>query len=145
MRLTWKDAITTVVMAAVVALYVAYTQGSDLLLASSVRWTTVSILVLGMVGGCAFGAADQLYGASRSTFTRAYTVVTTVLGVTALTAAVVGLIAASEVALTVLFAATATLWLLATVRHMLPVTARPSEPRTIIDHEVIDPEKPVRR
>ncbi|MEV6156603.1 hypothetical protein AB0L53_40285 [Nonomuraea sp. NPDC052129] len=51
MRLTWKDALATVVAAANVAIYVAFTQGADVPVIDGVRGAAGAILLLGMVGG----------------------------------------------------------------------------------------------
>ncbi len=56
MRLTWKDAVTTVFMGVIVAVYAAFLNGTSLWLISSARGTTAAVLVLGIVGGCALGA-----------------------------------------------------------------------------------------
>jgi hypothetical protein len=134
MRLTWKDGVTTAVMALVLAVYLLYTSGADVVFVSSVRGASVAILLLGAIG-CGYGAADQLYKASDAATTRAYTVVASAFGATALVAGLIALIFGSEVALTVLFAATAALWLIATMRHLIsagkapPVTGDVTEPR----------------
>jgi hypothetical protein len=124
MRLTWKDVVTTVCAAAIVAVYAAYLQGTEVAFISGVRWVAGTVLVLGMVGGCGLSAAD-VYEQPRSTVRRAYLVVATSLGVTALVAGVIALITASGTALAVLVAATVALWLIATVRHAWPRATRP--------------------
>ncbi|GAA3167169.1 MULTISPECIES: hypothetical protein [Nonomuraea] len=53
MRLTWKDALTTVVAGVNVAIYVAATQGADLPVVGDVRGAAGAIVLLGLVGGCA--------------------------------------------------------------------------------------------
>jgi hypothetical protein len=53
MRLTWKDAVSTVFMAAVVVIYVAFLNSTTAWLISSARGTAAAVLVLGFVGGCA--------------------------------------------------------------------------------------------
>jgi hypothetical protein len=136
MSLTWKDAVSTVFMAAVVVIYVAFLNSTTVWLISSARGTAAAVLVLGFVGGCAMSAsADQ----GRGTGARAYTGVTSVVGITALVAGVVALITASTVALAVLVAATLTLWLAATVRHAITPAAVAGGGLDM--HEVIHPEK----
>src|SRR5688572_27371922 len=117
MRLTWKDGVATAIMALVLAVYLLYTSGADVVFVSSVRGATVAILLLGAIG-CGYGAADQLYKAAKSNATRVFTVVASTLGATALVTGFIALVFASAIALTVLFAATAGLWLLATARHI---------------------------
>jgi hypothetical protein len=136
MRLTWKDAVSTVFMAAIVVIYVAFLNSSTAWLISSARGTAAAVLVLGLVGGCAMSAAVD---PERGTGGRAYTGVTSVLGITALMAGVVALITASTVALAVLVAATLALWLAATVRHAITPAAVAGGGRDT--REVIHPEK----
>lgn len=128
MRLTWKDGVATVFMAAVVAVYVAFLQGADVVMIDSVRGTTSAILVLGMVGGCAMSRGD-LYVGPKTTLKGFFIAVASVLGVTALAAAAIALIADSAVALATFFAATVALWLVATVRHAFTTVDEPARPR----------------
>jgi len=136
MRLTWKDAVSTVFMAAIVVIYVAFLNSTTAWLISSARGTAAAVLVLGIVGGCGMSAAAEQYQDKRA---RAYTGVASVLGITALVAGVIALITASTVALAILVAATLALWLVATVRHALTPRTPPGADRDT--HEVIHPEK----
>jgi len=136
MRLTWKDAVSTVFMAAIVIIYVAFLNSTTAWLISSARGTAAAVLVLGFVGGCAMSAAAEQYQDTRA---RAYTSFASVLGVIALVAGVVALITASTVALAILVVATLALWLAATARHALASPAVPGGGRDT--HEVIHPEK----
>jgi hypothetical protein len=117
MGLTGKDAVTTVFMGVIVAMYVAYLQGADLPLIASARGTTAAVLILGMVGGCALSSAVEVYAAERSRQLRIFGAVASTFGVVALVAALIGLITGSEVALAVLVCATLTLWFISTGRH----------------------------
>ena len=135
MRLTWKDAVSTVFMAAIVVIYVAFLNSTTAWLISSARGTAAAVLVLGMVGGCAMSAAGQYQG----TQAWAYTSFASVLGAIALVAGVIALITASTAALAVLVVATLALWLAATVRHAFTPAAGPGGGRDT--HEVIHPEK----
>ncbi|QYC41834.1 hypothetical protein Nocox_21140 [Nonomuraea coxensis DSM 45129] len=121
MRLTWKDALATVAAGVNVAVYVAFTQGADLPIVDSVRGTTGTILLLGVVGGCMLGAAPE-------TFQRGglYRGVAGTLGVVALLSGVIALITAGEFALAVLFYTTIALWLMATVRHAFTPARTPA-------------------
>ena len=141
MRLTWKDAVATLFMAAIVAVYAAFLNGTSLWLISSARGTTAAVLVLGMVGGCSLSAASMREG-DRSRSARVYRVIANTLGAIAGIAAVVGLITASTFALAVLVTATVALWLVATVRHAFTGPAEPVRGRDT--HEVIHPEKTAR-
>ena len=136
MRLTWKDAVSTVFMAAIVVIYVAFLNSTTAWLISSARGTAGAVLVLGMVGGCGMSAAAGQY---QDKGARAYTSVASVLGATALVAGVIALITASTVALAILVVITLALWLVATVRHALTPRAVPRRDRDT--HEVIHLEK----
>lgn len=142
MRLTWKDAVTTLFMAAIVAGYVAFLNGTSLWLISSARGTTAAVLVLGFVGGCALSTAGDLYTGTQSRSSRAFMAVATTLGVVALITAVVGLLTGSTFALAVLVTATIALWLTATIRHAFTAPREPVDLRDV--HEVIHPEKAAR-
>lgn len=136
MRLTWKDAVSTVFMAAIAVIYVAFLNSTTAWLISSARGTAAAVLVLGIVGGCGMGAAAELYQDRRA---RTYTSFANALGAIALVAGVIALITASTVALAILVVATLVLWLAATVRHAFTPSAVPSGGRDT--HEVILPEK----
>lgn len=138
MRLTWKDAVATLFMAAIVAGYVAFLNGTSLWLISSARGSTGAVLVLGIVGGCALSSAGDLYTGAQSWSTRAFAAIATMAGIVALIAAVAGLITGSTFALAVLVTATIALWLISTMRHALTVPTEPAHGRD--GHEVIHPE-----
>ena len=139
MGLTWKDAVATVFVSAIVAVYAAFLGGTSAWLISSARGTTTAVLVLGFVGGCVLGGHADAYQGAKSRSARIYTAIAAMLGLVALTAAIVGLITGGTVALAVLVAATIALWFIATVRHGFTVPAGPVRGRDV--HEVIHPEK----
>src|ERR1019366_4031226 len=131
MRLTWKDAVTTAFMAAVVAVYAAFLNGTSLWLISSARGATCAVLVLGIVGGCALGAAAELYSGAQSQPQGPFIVLATMAGIVALVAAVAGLITGSTVALAILVAATLALWLMATMRPAFGFRGAPAGGRDV--------------
>jgi len=135
MRLTGKDAVSTVSMAAIVVIYIAFLNSTTAWLISSARGTAAAVLILGGVGGCVMSAAGGQYQGPRA---RAYMSLAGVLGGIALVSGVIALITASTVALAILVAATLTLWLVATVRHALTPAPVPGGSRDT--HEVIHPE-----
>ena len=135
MRLTWKDAVSTVSMAAIVVIYVAFLNSTTAWLISSARGTAVAVLILGGVGGCVMSAAG---GQEQGPRARAYLSFAGVLGGIALVGGVIALITASTVALAILVVATLTLWLVATVRHAFTPAPVPGGGRDT--HEVIHPE-----
>jgi hypothetical protein len=134
MRLTWKDWVATLFMAGIVGVYAAFLNGTSAWLISTARGTTTAVLVLGFVGGCALGGLAEAYTGARSRPALAFTAIATILGLTALTAAVVGLLTGGAVALAVLVAATLALWLVATIRHAFTAPAEPTHERE--PHEV---------
>ncbi len=142
MRLTWKDAVTTLFIGGIVAVYLAFLNGTSLWLISSARGTTAAVLVLGFVGGCALSTAGDAYTGATSRSARAYAAVASTLGAVALIAAIVGLITAGTVALAILVTATVALWLVATVRHAFTAPRGPARGRDT--HVVIHPEKTAR-
>ena len=143
MGLTWKDGVSTLFMGAIALIYLAFLDGTDLLLISSARGTTAAVLILGMVGGCMLSGAGDLYQGQQSQTVRAWRVIAAVWGAVALAAAVAGLASGSTVALGVLVAATGALWLAATLRHAL--TPPPATARSRDTHEVIHQDRAARR
>src|SRR5690349_13276544 len=105
MRLTWKDAAATAVTAAAVALYVAFLAGADLPLVSGPRALGAAVLGLGMVG-CTLGGAGS--DANRAS---GWSKLAAALGIVALAAALIVIVAGSHAALAVLVASTVALWL----------------------------------
>jgi hypothetical protein len=139
MRLTWRDAVATLFVAAIIAVCAAFAAGTDLWLISSVRGTTAVVLLLGM-GGCTAGGVGGLYRTAQSRATETMMVIASAFGAAALIAAVTALITGSAYALTVLATATVAAWLTATARHLF--TAPRREPASTRDtHEVIHPER----
>ena len=143
MGLTWRDGVTAVFMAAIAVIYAAFLGGTSAWLISSARGTTAAVLVLGMVGGCAIGAAGDLDTGSQRRPARVLRAVATTLGLAALTAGIIGLITGSTVALAVLVVATFALWLISTARHAF--TRRPGATLHRDRHEIIRPPDPAKR
>jgi hypothetical protein len=143
MGLTWKDGVSTLVMGAVVAVYLAFLNGTNLWLISSARGTTAAVLILGVAGGWMLSGAGDLYRDQQSPSVRAWRMIAAVWGAVALAAAVAGLASGSTVALAVLVAATGALWLAATMRHALTLPPGPARSRDT--HEVIHQDGAARR
>jgi hypothetical protein len=139
MRLTWKDAVATLVVGGIVAVYVAFLNGTSAWLISSVRGATTAVLVLGFAGGCALGGLAEAYRGAKPRTALAFAQMATDLGMVALAAAIVGLITGGAAALAVLVMATIALWVVATVRHVS--TTPPGRAPGRDTHEVIHPEK----
>ena len=119
MGLTWRDAVSSVVIIVIIVAYVAYLEGTSQLLISSAWATSAVILLLG--SGCAVLAAGDLYTRPQPRSGEVFRRIATVLGVIALIAGVIGLIIDSAHALEILVVATLTLWGTATFWHVLTI------------------------
>jgi hypothetical protein len=117
MRLNVKDFYATVLVAAILVVYIAYLQDSGWII-SSTRATTAVVAVLG-IGACGAGRAEGLYVPGRSLATAVYATWGSMLGALALIAAFVALVSAEPAALATLVVVTVALWVTATMRHLL--------------------------
>lgn len=115
MRLTWKDLIATVAVAGAVALYAAFLADADLPLVSGPRALAGLVLVFGMVA-CGAGGSSTLDADVHHA--PGWARIFGFLGGVTLLAAVIALVSGSTIALAVLVAGTATLWLTATARRL---------------------------
>jgi dipeptide/tripeptide permease len=118
MRLTWKDGLATVFVAAAVTLYALWltdTAAIDL----STRALSGIVLGLGFAGCMTVGnRMTEVFGAGKTRSTPlGYVVVASAAGGVALVAAIVALAAANEVAVAILVGAIVALWVLSTIRH----------------------------
>ncbi len=114
MHLPTRDVIATCLVAAAGVLYLLWVFDSTLPGMSSARITGAAVLALGFAASASavvptFG--QLLHGS------KLYLVVTSLLGLAAVAAGVQMLVTASGTGLAALMAATAALWLIATVRH----------------------------
>ena len=112
MKLTWRDAVATVLTAGGVATYAAYTQGASLPSLSSPRAVAAAVLALGFLA-CTVGAPDAFGPAAK----RWTTMVGSVLGVAILLSGAITLITGGTVALAVLVGTTVALWAFTTLHH----------------------------
>jgi hypothetical protein len=117
MRLTWRDAMATVLTAGIVALYAAYLASEDLPLVSGARVIAGLVLVVGLVA-CAVGSTAMTTGASAGLTVY----VGGTLGAAAFLAALVTMVTGAASTLAILVGATVALWLFATVRHAVTRT-----------------------
>jgi hypothetical protein len=126
MRFPKTDIIATGLVAAAGLLYLLWAIDSTLPGMSSARATGVAILALGFAASAsavvpAFG--QLLHG------NKAYLVITSLIGLAAAAAGVQMLITASSTGLTIVMAAMAVLWLIATIHHSFLVrTGLPQQP-----------------
>ncbi len=122
MRLTWRDAVSTVLMLVGLCMALFVVQGWGWPLLGGVR---AGIIALGVasVAACLLGSTlDRFY------LTDPFGLITTLIAMTALALAIVGgLITGAQQFLLVLMVVTGMLWLLATVRHAVE-GAGPSAP-----------------
>src|SRR4249919_3370026 len=123
MHLPKTDIIATCLVAAAGGLYLLWAIGSTLPGMSSTRATGVAVLALGFAASASavVPTFSQLLHGSKT-----YLAITSLIGLAALAAGVQMLITASGTGLTVVMAAMAVLWLIATIHHSLPaMTGRP--------------------
>ena len=123
MMLTWRDAVTTLLAGAIIAVYLAFLDGTHLWLISGARGTAVTVLLLGLAGGYVLGTARHLATAADSAAVRVYLAVAALLGAAALAAAVIGVITGSTAALAALVVVMILLWLASIVRHAFTLPA----------------------
>ena len=119
MGLTWRDAVCAGTITVIVIAYVAYLEGSSLLLLSSTWATSAVILVLGI--GCAVVAGGDLYTRPQPRLGVVFRRIATGLGTIAVIAGLTGLITGSAHALEILVVVTIA-WLgTATFWHVLTI------------------------
>ena len=121
MRLTWRDGLATLLVAAVAVLYALWAVGA-LMPGVSTRWMTVIAFALG-AAACTANQRElgELYGATRQgpRTSGIYVALATALGIVMLAAGILAFALASEAMLATLVAAMIALWLIATARHVL--------------------------
>ena len=126
MHLPKRDIIATSLVAAAGLLYLLWAIGSTLPGMSSTRATGVAVLALGFAASASavvptFG--QLLHG------NKTYLAITSLIGLAAVAAGVQMLLTASGAGLTVVTAAMAALWLIATIHHsLLAKTGLPQQP-----------------
>jgi hypothetical protein len=119
MGLTWRDAVSSLVIVVIIFVYVAYLQGTSLPLISGAWATTAVVMVLGL--GCAVSAAGDLYTKPQPRPGEVVRRIATVIGTIALVTGVIGLITSSAHALEILVVTTIALWCTATCWHVLTI------------------------
>ena len=121
MRLTWRDGLATLLVAAAAVLYVAWAANA-LMPGVSTRWMTVIAFALG-VAACTANQRElgELYGTTREgpRTSGLYIALATGLGIVLLAAGILAFVLASEAMLATLVTAMIALWLMATARHAL--------------------------
>jgi len=113
MRLTWRDFVTTLLMAAVVMVYAANAAGWAWPIVDTVRGATLVVGVIGL-GSCIVGGSASAIAAKGR-----YMALMGTLGGVAALLTVVGLVSGWAIALNLLVLDTLLLYAIATVRHMV--------------------------
>jgi hypothetical protein len=119
MRLTWKDAVATVLTGSIVTLYIAYLEGAALPLVAGPRVLAAVALVVGLAG-CAVGGTGMTTDRPANWAVR----VAALLGAVAFIVGLIAMITGSHAMLATLIGVIVTLWLLATARHASTRTPR---------------------
>jgi hypothetical protein len=120
MRLSWKDAWSTVLVVAGLAMALSVTQGWNWPLLGGVREGIIALGIAG-VGACILGSPRE-----RFYFTDPFGLATMLVVIVALALAIVGgLIVGAVEYLFVLMVLTAALWAIATLRHAVEGNSSP--------------------
>jgi hypothetical protein len=119
MGLTWRDVVSSVAISLLALAYVAFIEGSSLVMLGS-AWTT-SIVGLVLSAICAVFAAADLHTRPQPRPGRVARRITTVLGAIALVAGLAGLAANNAHALEILVVAMGFLWLTGTLWHVYTI------------------------
>jgi hypothetical protein len=120
MRLTWRDGLATLLVAAAATLYALWAGGA-VMPGVSTRWMTVIAFALGMAA-CTANQRElgEVYGARGGRRPSGlYIALATALGVVMLVAGILAFVLASETMLATLVAGMVALWLITTARHAL--------------------------
>jgi hypothetical protein len=130
-----KDLYATVLVAAIIAIYVVYLQDSGAWIVSSTRATAVVVTVLGITA-CNLGRVEGLYARDRSLPTAVFATWAAMLGSLAVVAIGVVLVTGDPAALRTLVVLAVALWVTATVRHLVTVAGAPKTVRH--RHDALD-------
>lgn len=117
MRLTWRDWVATVCVAAAVLMYAVWLSQEEVLGISGARTLGLIVLLLGLaasVTAVVFGVGEGLLRAPKL-----YLAVTSLIGLAALVAGISVLVNESEAMLAALVGTMVGLWLISTVRHAM--------------------------
>jgi hypothetical protein len=121
MRLTWRDAVSTVLVLAGLAMALSVIEGWGWPLLGGVREGIVAAGIAG-VAACVLGSPLE-----RSYFTDPFGLITTLIGMAVIGIAIVGgLIFGTQEFLLMLMLVMGMLWVLATVRHAVEGAAPPA-------------------
>lgn len=116
MSLSYKDAISTGLTAAVSGLAYVYAKGIHLPIIGSYRVGSTVLLIIG-VAMCTFGSSYNL--SAPGAWTSPWTITATSLGTLSLILGISGLITGNKIIVLSLVATLVLLWLATTIRHMV--------------------------
>jgi len=122
MKLTYRDAITTVLATLVVAVTVAVTQGWEWPLLGSARAGIVAVGILG-IAMCSIGTRSEDMATKEAFSHHPGMIVGSALGAVALLLLIAGLIVGTETMLITISGVLVLLWAVATIRHAATSTA----------------------
>jgi hypothetical protein len=121
MGLTWRDAVSTLALVAIMIVYSSFLQGTSLWLVSSAWATSTVVLVLGL--GCAVSATGNLYTTPQPNSGEIVRRITAGIGIFGAIAGLAGLVSGSAYALKLLVMAMIALWGTATAWHAFTIGA----------------------
>jgi hypothetical protein len=125
MRLTWRDGVETVLLAGVVAVTLAVTQGWGWPLLGSERAGVAVLAVIGYAMCVLGGSRTAVEGLIREPRGHASVAVLSAFGALALVLVVVGLLVGTQAMLVALAITLAVLWAITTARHGLTGSVGP--------------------
>ena len=125
MRLSWRDGLATVFVGVGAALYVLWLVGIEV-----VGPRVLAGIILGLGLAASITAVVYGVGAGLLCASKVYLAIASWIGIAALVAGVMALMAVNEPMLAVLVAATVVLWLMSTVRHVISTAGYPGTQQT---------------
>lgn len=124
MRLTWRDAFTTLIVFAGLAFALSVTQGWSWPLMNGVRAGIIALFAAGVVACSVSGWAQEASGFWRNPFL----IVGAIVGVAVLGIGIVGLFVGTTAYLVAMMAAFALLWVITVTDRLLPASMSSSRP-----------------
>ncbi len=117
MDLTWRDAVATLALIAMLLIYAAYLSAGSKWLLSSAWATAAAMLILG-VGGLLVSVRGDVHGRSKELFATIMRASAAVFGVIALIAGLAAVLFSSAYALKVLLMTSIIVWATTTLSHI---------------------------
>lgn len=117
MDLTWRDALSTAFLVAIIVVYAGYLAAADMILIGSTWATSAVILLLGLAGRV-LGARGEINVSSPGLFRVALRLTMGVFGTIALLAGLIAVIAGSAFALKILVMTSIVTWAAMVLSHV---------------------------